>query len=86
MVLHCGQHRGCGKLAGVQQKGLHPAISFVEAMLQLPWLRTLLLQDVDVHQVLSGLFKVDELFLQTCANKKWIAYTLRPTTTKTYGR
>jgi hypothetical protein len=79
MVLHrqqCCSHR---ELGGVQQQALDTAFIFIQLVYQRLWIRSLLLRDLEVHDVLGGVLEVAKLLLQTCISSCQMVKSGQPT-------
>jgi hypothetical protein len=65
VVLNHRQHRIRVKVGGVYEQALDAAFSFILLVDQRLWLDPFLLRDVEVHDVLGGIFELTKLLLQT---------------------
>jgi hypothetical protein len=71
MVLDGGQHRDRRKVGGVQEQALDATFSLVQPVDQRLGFVSLLLGDVQVHDILGSVLQLAQLLFKTCISRQW---------------
>jgi hypothetical protein len=70
VVLDNRQRRGRREIGGVQEQALNPTFCLVKLVIQRLGLDPFLPRDVEVHDILGGVFELAQLFFKTYITSK----------------